>query len=414
MIQISIAQLKNDITPMLKGTSLKEVKDFNGTAGKAAARMLARISTEETRRTQTLAMPFFDNVNDYVLPSDFKQMIDIRPTAFPNRMTMPGRSDFGQTTAKQFNTSLDSNSFSIRWNNMIRTLRAQILPTGNVQQIDSFSVTMSGLNANSNGQWSPEGDASGFYSETLNYIEGSGALGMTLSGATGLADIVNTTAVINNMSSLRYQDTSFLFVYIPTGFSSRFSSFTLRRGSSASAYKQSTVSTKADGTVFTDGWNFLLFAWNNATTVGSPDDTKNTYYRIGMNYTAGTAIAGVLVDNWTDALGTLHEAEYYSEFLFMSNTGVWKAVPTADTDIVCVSPTSYEILKTEMMVDITQVIRIGNIRTEELADWRLQLNGQPQSRYVKDPPYHGLYADYLAMYPSSAIKTITKTYVFDC
>jgi len=66
-----------------------------------------------------------------------------------------------------------------------------------------------------------------------------------------------------------------------------------------------------------------------------------------------------------------------------------------------------------MMVDITQDIRTGATKEAELTDWRLMLNGQPQSRYVKDPPYHGLYADYLAKYPSSAIATVTETYCFD-
>lgn len=413
MLSITLAQLKSDITPMLKGTSLREVSDFYGTAAKAANRMLARISPEETRRTATLSTPFFDNVNDYALATDYKQMIDIRPTAFPNRLGMPGRSDFSQTTPKQFNTNLDANSFTIGWNNMVRTLRAQRLPEGNVAQMDTFDVVVTGLNAVSNGTWTAEGDASGLYAEILNYIEGNRSLGMNLSGSTGSADIVNSTANIVDMSALRYEDASFVFFYIPVGYSSRFTNFKLRRGSSASNYKEVTVTTKADGTAFTDGWNFLMFTWSNATTTGSPDDTKNTYRRFAMAYSAGVAINGCLIDNWTDSLGELYEIEYYSEYLFRTSAGVWIQAPTSDSDLVNVSPSSYEILKTEMMIDITQEIRIGPQRAVELTDLRLQLNGQPQSRYVKDPPYHGLYADYLSMFPSSAITTRTRTYEFD-
>ena len=411
MINISIAQLKSDIIPMLKGTSLREVKDFNGTAGKAAARMLTRIATEETRRTVTLSMPFYDNVNDYPLPSDYKQMIDIRPTA--GRQNMLGLSDFRQTTAKQFDERLSANSFSIQWNNFIRTLRAQRLPAGNVVTMDSFDVIIVSTNAQSNGLWTPEGDLSGLYKEQLNFVQGGGSLGFNLSGSTGHGDIVNSTMAPIDLSQLNLQDSSMIYFYIPVGFVSRFTSFSLRRGSDASNYYESTVNTKADGTAFTDGWNFLLFNWNQATKTGTPNNTSNTYGRFYITYTAGVAINGCLIDSWTNALGSLYEAEYYSEYLFRSSAGVWKAVPTDDSDLVCVSPSSYEILKTEMMVDITQIIRIGNVRAAELADWRLQLNGQPQSRYVKDPPYHGLYADYAAMYPSSAIKTITKTYDFD-
>lgn len=413
MLNITLAQLKSDITPMLKGTSLRQVTDFEGKAAAAANRMLARISTEETRRTVTLSTPFWDNVNDYSLASDYKQMIDIRPVGNINRQKMPGLSDFTQTTPRQFNERLSYNSFSIKWNNMIRTLRAQRLPAGNVSVMDTFDVTISGSNAVSNGSWSAQTDASGLYAEILNYVEGNSSLGMNLSGSTGSADIVNTTAAVVDMSALRYEDTSFLFFYIPVGFSARFTSFTLRRGSSTVNYKQQSVTTKADGTAFTDGWNFLLFDWASATTTGSPDDTKNTYRFFGMAYSAGTAINGCLIDNWTDSLGNLYEMEYYSEYLFKDINGNWISRPSANTDTVCVSPSSYEILKTEMMLDITRDIRTGAVRQTELNDLRLMLNGQPQSRYVKDPPYHGLYADYLSMYPSSAILNRTNNYEFD-
>ncbi len=405
MINISIAQLQNDITPKLKGTSIKQIGDIYSLVATAANRMTSRIDIEETRRTATLVTPFFDNVNDYVLPTDYKRMIDIRPQA--NRFDMPGRSHFGQTTARQFNERLTANSFSIRWNNMVRTLRAQRLPAGNVAVMDTFD------SATSNGTWTAGGDASGLYQEILNYIEGNASLGMNLSGSTGAANIVNSTAAVTDMSAFRYEDSSFLWFYIPVGYATRFTSFSLTRGSSSSNYIKATTTTKIDGTSFTDGWNFLQFNWNTATITGTPDDTKNTYRKFEIAYTAGAVINNCLIDIWTDSLGTLYEIEYYSEYMFRDVSGNWKAVPTLPTDLINVSSSAYEILKTELMVDITQQIRTGNIRTNELADWRLMLNGQPQSRYVKDPPYHGLYADYLRQFPSSGILTVTRTYDFD-
>lgn len=405
MLSITLTQLKSDIQSKMKGTSIREVKDFYATAAAAANRMLSRIDTEETRRTTTLTTPFFDNVNDNFCPADFKRAIDIRPQA--NRTSQPGLSHFLQTSPRQFSERLDANSFSLQWNNGVRTLRAQRLPAGNVALMDTFD------SATSNGTWSAEGDASGLYAENLNYVEGAAALGMALSGVTGLADIVNSTAAVTDLSLLRYNDYSFMFVYIPVGTSARFTSFTLRRGSSATAYKEQTATTKADGTAFTDGWNFLAFSWATATTTGSPDDTKNTYRRLGINYSIGLAISGLLVDNWTNSLGTLYELDYYSECLFRTTTGTWLYVPTVDTDLLNVNPASYEIIKTEMMIDITQQIRTGTVLAEQLQDWRLMLNGQPQSRYVKDPPYHGLYADYLRQFPSSAIVTSQNYYEFD-
>jgi hypothetical protein len=337
--------------------------------------------------------------------SDYKRMLDIRPQA--NRTDQPGDSMYSETSPREFASTLTPDSYSIRWNNMVRTLRAQVLPSGNVAVMDPFD------GPSSNGLWTGEGDVSNLYTEPLNYVQGNGSLGFDLSGATGAGDIVNSTAAVLDLSTYRYEDASMLYVWIPLGKSSRFTSFALRRGSDASNYVETLVNMKADGTPFTDGWNFLLFNWSNTVTTGTPDNTKNTYRRFGVNYQTGTPITGFLVDSWTNALGNLYEAEYYSEYLFRTAAGVWIQKPTLDTDLVNVGTLSYEILKAEMMVTITQNIRLGAVREQELTDWRLMLNGQPQTRYVKDPPYHGLYADYLSKFPSSAIITRTTYYEFD-
>ena len=417
MLSITVAQLRSDIAGKMKGTSVKEVKDFYGTAGSAANRMLARIDPQETIRIVTMSTPFFDNVQDYALVTDFKRMIDIRPQA--NRINQPGLAIFSETTPRQFLTRLDSNSFSIKWNSGQRSIRSQRLPAGDVLQMDSFDSTTS------NGLWGVSGDISGLRSEVLNYVEGSASLAMDLSGSTGTGYIENTTATVADLSTYYYEDSSFLYFWIPVGYSSKFTSFALRRGTSANSYVEATTTTKADGTAFNDGWNFLKFDWVNSigyfnaapvSTImrNALDNTKNTYRRLTVNTVAGTSITSCLVDNWTNSLGNLYEIEYYSECMFRTAAGAWIYAPTADSDFVNVGPNSYEILKAEMMIDIVQQIRIGNVLTSEINEWRLMLNGQPQTRYVKDPPYHGLYSDYNRQFPSSAIVTQTKTYDFDC
>lgn len=405
MLTVTLAQLKSDIAGKIRGTSIKQINDFYGTVASAASRMLGRIDPQETIRIQTMASPFFDNVQDYSLVSDFKRAIDLRPQA--NRIQQPGRSLYSETTPRQFLSRLDQDSFSIKWNSMVRSLRAQRLLGGNVNTMDTFD-SYSG-----NGLWSANVDASGLYNETLNFIEGNGSMGFNLSGSTGAANVENSTAPVTDLSAFLYNDSSFLYFYIPVGYSSRFTSFNLTRGSSNSAYKRATTTTKADGTAFTDGWNFLRFDWNTATTTGSPDDTKNTYRRFGIVYSTGVAINGCLLDYWTDSLGELYEMEYYSEYLFRDTTGAWKAVPTSDTDLINVGTLSYEILKAEVMFEVTMQIREGSAREAELEGWKKMLNGDSQNRYVKDPPFHGLYADYLRQFPSSAIVTVTRTYDFD-
>ena len=422
MLTVTLAQLKSDIAGKMKGTSIREIKDFYGTAASAANRMLSRIDTEETRRTATLATPFYDNVNDYPIATDYKGMIDIRPTA--GRQDQPGLSHYGQRTARQFDERLDSNSFSIRWNNMVRTLRAQRLPAGNVVTLDELTA------ADSNGLWVGEGDIpilwdqavnwdqalnwdGGLFTSPLNFVQGNSSLGFNLSGSTGAADIVNSTASPIDLTAFSFQDASMLFFYIPVGYAARFTSLALTRGSDSSNYVTVTVTTKADGTAFTDGWNFLLFNWNQGTATGSPDDTKNTYRKFTIAYTVGTYIKGCLLDSWTDSLGDLYEMEYYSEYLFRTATGVWIQTPTDDSDLINVGPASYEILKAEMMLEITGQIRTGTVLQAQLTEWRLFLNGTPENRYVKNPSYKGLYSDYMFQFPSSRIPTVTRSYDFD-
>lgn len=405
MIDITLAQLQSDIAGMLKGTSIREVKDFFGVAFTAANRMMGRIDPQETIRIATLATPFYDNVNDYALMTDYKRMIDIRPQA--NRRNQPGRSIYGETSPRQFLSVLAPDTYSIRWNSGVRSLRAQCLPSGNVAMLDPFD------GPSSNGQWVASGDAQNLYTEPLNYIQGNGSLGMDLSGVTGVGLITNTTAEVADLSEFRNEDASMIYVWIPLGTSSRFTSFSIVRGDDANNYSRVNVSTKGDGTPFTDGWNFLLINWDQAVTTGTPTNTQNTYRRFYANYTIGTAITGFLIDAWTNALGKLYEAEYYSEYMFRTAAGVWIQKPTAMTDIICCGPLGYEILKAEMMITITQNIRTGSIRAQELADWRMMLNGQPPNRYIKDPQYRGLYADYVNKFPSSAITTTTRYYEFD-
>jgi hypothetical protein len=234
-----------------------------------------------------------------------------------------------------------------------------------------------------------------------------------LSGVTGSADVINTTASVTDLSLLYYNDSSFIYLYIPVGYSSLFTSFTLRRGSGASDYKQATATTQGDGTAFSDGWNFLKFDWKTATTVGSPDNTLNTYRRFGITYTSGTAVAGCLLDSWTNALGTLYEMEYYSEYLFRSSSGTWKSVPTDDTDLINIGMTSYEIFFAELMKEITQIIRVGSVLATQLAMWDVVLDGKSSNRYTPDPKDLGLYTNYGRMYPSSAIQTSTRLYNYD-
>lgn len=407
----TVATLKQDIQDLMKGTSLDQIGDFYGTAAGAANRMVSRVDTEETRRTIPLTTPFYDNVQAYSAPSDFKSMIDLRPQTALFNNDDPEAYGFSGTTSRQFKTRMTWDSFSIKWNNGVRSLQAQRLPNGSVITLDDFA------SPTSNGSWSGSGDidlVKGIYQELLQYVQGSSSMGFNLTSVTGSATLLNTTAMVADLSANNFEDASAVFFYIPSGFSSRFTSFAFTLGEDIADTYTVTATTQGDGTPFTDGWNFFLLPWSAGSKTGTPTFKSCTFRKIVITYSTGAAINGCLLDSWTDALGDIYVAEYYSECLFRDAiTGAWKYRPTADTDIMNVGVTSYEIFKTEMMIDITRQIRTGTVRQQELTDLRLMLNGATQSRYIKDPNYRGLYSDYVQKFPSSSIPVVTRTYDFD-
>jgi hypothetical protein len=153
----SVAQLKSSLSAIFHGTNLDQVQGLNDCIERSANQLLLDIDPQETKRTVPFSTPIFNSVYDYACPPDLKgnRIIDIKPQA--NRTT----SDF---LPQEFNRSFDmtkglqSQEFTIGYNNMIRTIRINMPQLVSGMQIGSIyqgNTPLSSLNfiQNNDGNW---------------------------------------------------------------------------------------------------------------------------------------------------------------------------------------------------------------------------------------------------------------------
>ena len=334
-----ITALKTDITGVQHGTTLNQIINLNNIINRAARELVAEFDPFETIRIQQLATPLFDKVYDYACPVDLKddRIVDIRPQV---KRTVADR--FSQFYNLEFdmnksNTQTGTDSLmTIQYNNSLKTLRLakNLIPATLVNGLDSIS---------DNGTWSLAGTATNLSIDTLNFIAGSGSLKFDASagGVGSVAMIENSTMLPIDLTRDLNEGSEFVSVYFTNA--AHITNVILRWGSDASNYWTNTVTTTQENAAFQVGWNLLKFDWLTATKVGSPDVTKTQYARVSITYD-GTALTGVRVNNLVSQLGSIYEIEYYSKYLFRdSATGAFKELVTADTDIINLDTTSYEV-----------------------------------------------------------------------
>lgn len=332
----TVSDLEEDLTAVLHGTSLKKVTGLFNVISRAGRKLINEIDPMETIRIAELASPIFDRVYDYASPTDLKgdRIIDIRPQvnrAFCDR--------FFQTYNEAFDLSKAAVAYggemTVQFNTGIKSLRlAKSLVTGTlVNAIDSITE---------NGTWAVGGDATDLTVDTLNYVYGSGSLRFNVSGVGTTAYLENSTQTAIDLTRDLDQGYEFLYGFIPTGAS--VTSFTLRWGSSATDYWESTILVAQNNAVFQTGWNLLAFPWATATQTGSPDVTNITYLRTGFTYD-GNPTDNFRFNSLVSQLGTIYEIEYYSKYLFRdADTGAFQETVTDDSNIINLDTDSYNLL----------------------------------------------------------------------
>lgn len=384
----------NELIPKLGGTTLGRLKAPLLTAFNAGRLVIARIDPKENVRITQFTQPFYDNVYDYALPDDLKDdaIIDIRT---PVRRSP--WDDVRGTYEKTFDIKKLFNSFVVRYNNNLKTLRInkRLLAPIVLAQLNSLT---------GDGVITTGGDLQNLGVSVNNFVTGGASLQFDLNGATGQGffEIALTNEV--NLSTIDLIGALFDYIYLDSGFAD-FQNVNLRWGQDSGNYWERTVSQTQINTPFQQYWQLLRFDWENAPVTGAPDPAHTKYVRLTFNYTIATVHTGICVDNLTAQLGTGYEIEYYSEYLYKDAiTGLWKPRPTSMTDIINLGVTSFNMYVYELACAAIQELKTNQT---DLAGFRGVLDGEFSRRGQEIVP--GAYTRYAEQFPTQRL-TFSTTY----
>jgi hypothetical protein len=385
----TVANLKDDLTGALHGTSLNKINGLTNLIWRAARNVLTILDPDETIKSAQISNAVSDEIYDYLLPADLKgqKIIDIRPQVNRNAGDrISGR--FSET----FDISKKNNTFAIKNDSGVKSLRLSKSITPAPKTLHSMdSIT-------DNGTWAVGGDASNLTRDNVDYVSGAASLNFDLTGAGTSGYIENSTLADVDLEDEDELSSIFVRVYIPD--TSIITNFILRWGNDSSNYWADTVTAPHDQTTFKTGWNILRFDWNGATETGTVDPKTIDYLRFTVTYTA-TAETDIRVDKIACSLGQIWEIEYYSKYLFRSTAGTWMAEPTDDGDIVNLDEDGYNILLNELAYLASQQLQ-GEDSSVDADFFREELYGKPATTASDEKI--GLYDIYKEDHPSQAKK----------
>lgn len=382
-------QTKEHLEGMLHSTTLNKVTNLSSLLERAGRNLISKIDLEETIRIAQITNKVHDDIFDYSCPADLKgrKIIDIRPQVNRNE-----GDSFQQLHSKEFDMFKSSDTFEIRWNNGVKSLRLS-------KDVTPSPVTLHEMDSiTSNGTWAVGGDATNLTLDTDNFISGGGALNFDIdaSGSSAHIEITDMTAV--DLTKLDEIGVLFVWVYLPD--TSIITSIALRWGNDTSNYWTVTSTEPHDQSSFKTGWNLVKFAWNGATETGTVAPATIDYLRVTVAYD-GTADTDIRVDKIVASTGEIFEIEYYSKYLFTNSGGTRQGTFNDDADIVVLEDDAFNIYTNECGLLLSQQQKGKDARVDELF-FRKELYGDPASPTVEGRM--GLYKAYKVDHPAESIK----------
>ena len=394
----TIQNIKDMVTPKLRGGSIDHVGSFHLHAKETAGNVLLRCAPLETIRNFRIANALYSHVLNYTAPTDLKGnngIIDIRP--YGDRSTAD---DTEARFGREFDINRDEDTFTIETINGLKTIRLSKAINGHIVLATMDSLTVGQTVTGS-------GDVENLTTNTLEYVAGKAAVQFGLSGATGSGTI--QIVMPNTIDLTTLEDLGAVFSMIQFPDADRLTSIEVRWGSDDSNYWSETVTAPSDRTAFLDAvWSMIRADWANSSQTGSPDVTAVNTISLVYTYTAGTALANCRVDNIITALGKAYEAVYYSKYLFKGADGTYKEVSTADEDTILLDTDGVNIVLYELMLILIQELGEGSVR--QSAQWfENQLMGYERSGGEWK---RGLYDLYNEKYPEQSIPQQVNYYRF--
>lgn len=354
----TLSEFEARIQPLIRDTTGGTVttNDIRDSLNRCISHMIKDHGIYATKDKSILDV--FTGVYEYPTPSDFFDVINIQRQDSPR--------DYLRVKPEDFWTNFDTYSEVLsvdtyRSNHSILFKTADISAVKEINNCDSLTA---------NGTWAAEGstDASNVTLDTVNMVEGSGAVSFdVVVGGSGndYAAVQNSTMAQVDLTDFANKGTVFLDLYIPSV--TALSSITLRWGNDSSNYYSRTVTTQFNGYGFRTGVNTLGFAWSGATETGSVTDTAIDYINVRVTYTSSyTSQTGFILDNIRVVNPFRMSLRYYSTAFVVDSSGVYAAKFTNTTDSSLLDDADDDVLLFYALADAYWIKESPNDRVEAL------------------------------------------------
>lgn len=388
-MSITVQQFKDHLSAALHGSTLSKVRNIEGAIERACNNLLLRINPVETERTVSMTQAIHDDIYNYSLPSDYKDMIDLIPQ---NDRTILDNAS--RVLARPFDLK---KAFKNRTISVEGSEASKVLKVNWRSRAAKTINTMNSLTAN--GTWSAVGTASGLSANSIFRIAGSASIEFDLA-ATG-DGIKNITMTVIDLTDEDQVGVFYAWVFFGTV--TNVTSISAKWGNDLTTkYWTSTAQTaQADGTAFRVGWNLVAFDWSVATQTGVVAPATIDSFQITVATTG--AIANIRVDSITCSIGRYFDIKYYSKYLIKSSAGVWLQRTTDDADSIVLDADGINILIYETLIECAQQIE-GADSGFDMSYAGTKLDGEFSRRGIQIKP--GLYQLYAARYPNQVKKTV--------
>lgn len=387
-MSISISQFKDHLSAQLHGSTLSKIRNIEGAIERAGNNLLSRISPVDTMRTVSLTQAIHDDVYNYSLPTDYKDIIDLIPEDDRNVLD-----NASKILARPFDLkkAFKNRTISVEGSEGSKLLR--------VNWRSRAAKTINTMNSvTANGTWGIVGTASGIAANSIFRVAGSASIEFD-SAATG-DGIKNTTMTAVDLTDENQVGVFYAFVFF--GAVTNVTSISAKWGNDLTTkYWTSTAQTsQTDGTAFRVGWNLVAFDWSTASQTGTVAPATIDSFQITVATTG--AIANIRVDSITCSIGRYFDIKYYSKYLIKSSVGTWLQRTTDDTDIIVLDADAINILIYETLIECAQQAE-GSDSGFDMSYANTKLDGEFSRRGGQIKP--GLYDLYNARHPNQAKKT---------
>lgn len=347
---ITISELKDILVSKAGGKPLSKVSNFYALCYQAMYRLKGKVDLPSSLKSAELYNPIYTGVNRYILPQDVAlgKIIGVRPIIEKNTDIYFN----DRISGGQFNNELKYNYLD-RYTVLNKDGEQSILINKEISQ----PLVIHNCDDNtSNGTFTTLTGAENLEINTLKVKSGDGSISFDLTASDGGIE----NALLNSINISDYKD---LLFYIDIPDVTNLDSVTFKIGNNSLQHKYSVVTKNFDNKSIQKGENLIkiriknLIEFNNLLLT---DLTNIRYISISlqMKPTFTSPIKEIIVDNIVAVTGALYKIDYYSIYQFKDVNGIWKKMPTIDSDYLMLTEDEIDLytdfLTSLISIDIKQ------------------------------------------------------------